>query len=64
MIVEIEDMEIIEFKLASDGWYEYSPKCGIGLAINPTKTICVTDPWEADYICDAPTHKIIRIIEE
>jgi hypothetical protein len=64
MKAEIENKGIIEFTLASDGWYEYKPQIGNGLSINLSKTKCITDPWEADYICEAPTHNIIKILED
>ena len=46
------------FELASDGWYQCQ-----GYAINPDKTVCVTDPWFADYVCSAPRHEF-KILEE
>ncbi|MCB1713215.1 MAG: hypothetical protein KDH96_12310 [Candidatus Riesia sp.] len=46
--------EVVEFTKSKDGWYENKTK---HLAINPEKSYCVTDPWYADHICDAPTHE-------
>jgi hypothetical protein len=48
----------ITMNLVSDGWYECD-----GLAINPSKTRCVTSPWYGDGFCEAPEHKF-KIIEE
>ncbi len=63
--LEGKDEELI-FTRAPDGWWEYNNKGelpGNGYAINPKKTTCVTDPWYADYICDAPEHKILSLEE-
>ena len=64
IIAEIEGLGEIELVKADDGWYEYQPEVGNGIAINPTKTMCQTYPWEADYICEAPAHKILSIREK
>ena len=51
MLVRIKN-KVLNFKKAKDGWYEAK-----GFVIDPNKTVCKTDPWYADYMCDAPAHK-------
>jgi hypothetical protein len=53
LIVEVND-NIHEFEEQSDGWFSCVPQ---QLAINPDLTVCVTDPWYADHVCEAPTHQ-------
>lgn len=45
---------VLTFSKSIDGWWintEYN------LAINEAKTVCVTDKWYSDYLCEAPTHE-------
>ena len=59
MQVEIKG-KVVDFTKASDGWFENKDEM---LAINPTKTCCITDPWHADYLASAPKHDF-KILEE
>lgn len=52
IIVEVCDKQM-QFDQAIDGWFVNSDH---NLAINSDITICVTDPWHADHICEPPTH--------
>lgn len=47
------DGKTIEFEEQSDGWFVNLVH---QLAIDPEMTVCVTDPWYADHICEPPTH--------
>lgn len=45
--------KILVFKQCKDGWYENTKH---KLAIDSKQTVCLTDPWYADYITSAPRH--------
>ena len=38
--------------LANDGWYEDGE-----YAVSPNKKTCLTSPWLADFICEAPRYE-------
>ncbi|MFY0656184.1 MAG: hypothetical protein JXR12_05375 [Neptunomonas phycophila] len=44
---------VIEFTEQSDGWFSNEKSM---LAISPDMSTCITDPWHADYITEAPSH--------
>lgn len=52
IIAEVDDKHV-EFEEQNDGWFISLVH---QLAIHPDLTVCVTDPWYADHICEAPTH--------
>ena len=50
--VNVNGTEML-FNEQKDGWYTNIVN---RLAISPDKQTCITDPWYADHIVDAPTH--------
>lgn len=52
MQVNVNGSELV-FDKQPDGWFTNTIN---RLAISPDKTTCITDPWYADYVSEAPTH--------
>lgn len=44
----------VVFEEASDGWFVSEEH---GLAINPSQSSCIADPWYADHICEPPSYE-------
>ena len=45
---------VYKFIKDEDGWHICKKS---NLAIDPEKKCCMTEPWYADHICDAPEHQ-------